>query len=223
MSRRLQDPRHQETPSTEQKEKEKKPVPGNKDELLQWSGAATFPRKCLPESRASVSLDQSQFLPSCAHGTGSSQLPSPQVKRQNNGHDHPQEEDKGKPGLHKSPYAAKQKKGKYFNGRTQQRKTKGREGCENDYRSQREADSFPTFFYTAGTATHHILGVQTVLKIGTKSGPQITIMNNMAGLPFQLKFTSKASTFHTCTDRSSDRRPQKLKPHYCRPHYSDCW
>lgn len=48
---------------------------------------------------------QSQFLPSCAHRTGSSQLSSPQVKCQNDRQDHPQEEDKGKPGLHESPYA----------------------------------------------------------------------------------------------------------------------
>lgn len=45
---------------------------------------------------------------------GGSQLPSPQVKRQNNGHDHPQEQDKGKPGLHKSPYAARWKKVRGF-------------------------------------------------------------------------------------------------------------
>lgn len=52
------------------KQKEKKPVPANKDELLQWSGVATFPGKRLTEPRASISPDQSQFRPSCAHGTG---------------------------------------------------------------------------------------------------------------------------------------------------------
>lgn len=56
--RRLQDLCCWETPSTEQKQKGKKPVPGNKDELLRWSGVATFPRKRLPESHASTSLGQ---------------------------------------------------------------------------------------------------------------------------------------------------------------------
>lgn len=56
--RRLQDLCCWETPSTEQKQKGKKPVPGNKDELLQWSGVATFPKKRLPESHASTSLGQ---------------------------------------------------------------------------------------------------------------------------------------------------------------------
>lgn len=55
---------------------------------------------------------------------GSSQLPSPQMKCENNGHDHPQEEDKGKPGLHKSPYAAKRKKGEGLKGKKSAEKNK---------------------------------------------------------------------------------------------------
>lgn len=50
------------------------------------------------------------------------------MKRENNGHDHPQEEDKGKPGLHKSPYAAKRKKGEGF---------KGKKSAEKDKRERR--------------------------------------------------------------------------------------
>lgn len=39
-------------------------------------------------------------------GIGGSGLPSPQVQGENHGHNHPQEQDKGQPGLHKPPYAA---------------------------------------------------------------------------------------------------------------------
>lgn len=85
-----------------------------KRSCLQWSGAATFPGKLLPECQASTLMHQSQSLPLHAHGMGSSELPSPQMKSENHGHNHPQEEDKGQPGLHKSPYAAKQDRGEVF-------------------------------------------------------------------------------------------------------------
>lgn len=68
-----------------------------------------------------------------------------------------------------------EKKGEDLNLRNQQRKTRGREGCENNWRNQRETDAFLTFLSIAGTATHHILEIQPVLKTETKPGPQVTI------------------------------------------------
>lgn len=91
---------------------------------VEWN--CSLPRQCLPECRASASLSQAVTVPpSCAHGMGNSQLLSPQMERQNDRQDRPQEEDKGKPGLHKSPYAARgkgkgKKKGFEVSGGTQE-------------------------------------------------------------------------------------------------------
>lgn len=109
---------------------------------------------------------QSQFLPSCAHRTGSSQLSSPQVKCQNDRQDHPQEEDKGKPGLHESPYAARREKKTTGGG------FKHKKSAEEDRRGEKEVvvsgesrGRRMSFLSIASTATCCVLEAQHALKI----------------------------------------------------------
>lgn len=63
-------------------------------------------------------------------------LPSPQVQGENHGHNHPQEEHKGQPGLHKPPYAAGGK-----GGRLKCEKPAETKGWGNNCSNQRGTDA----------------------------------------------------------------------------------
>lgn len=115
------------TDRTEQEEK--KPTPGDKDELARWSGAATFPGTGSQSPRPGSVPVPSSVCP----GAG---LPSPQVQGENHGHNHPQQQHKGQPGLHKPPYAAGGKGGRFKCEESAETK-----GWEKNWRNQRQTDA----------------------------------------------------------------------------------
>lgn len=84
----------------------KTPVPGSKNEsrhdrVKMPSSLVVTPRVLCPQP---VGSSNHSFIP-CAPRGREARYPSPQVKGQNDRQDHPQEKDKGKPGLHEPPYA----------------------------------------------------------------------------------------------------------------------
>lgn len=128
-------------------------------------GLPPSPGKGLPESHASIPLDQSQFLPLCAQGLGVQGCHHRRCRVRTTVTITPRKRTKGSQ-VFTNPPMLQEGRGETFKCE----KSAETEGWENNWRNQRETDAFLPVTYCWHCHTSH--PGDSVLKTETRSGPQ---------------------------------------------------